>query len=146
MKLTRRQLRKLISESMEVNPLMQDLLASTNLEDVLNGLELASNSEMIPEPKRIVYKPETTSYDDGIEMRNLNEKIVIVFKSNEDGKLFKSWIANYMKGAPELTYDDVGKPYYDVVSYMALTKFVIKLANYDNIYRAIWRYRGGVGA
>ena len=144
MKITRRQLRKLINEATEVNPLMQDMLTSTNFQDVVNGLELAINAEMIPEPKRMIYKPETTRVEDGIEMRNLNEKIIIVFKSNEDGKLFKSWVTNYIKGAPELTYDDVDKPYYDIVP-MDVT-FVIKLANYDDVYRALWRYRGGKGA
>ena len=141
MKIKRRQLRRLINEAMKTYPGLEQFLSSEDLQNVAQGLELAEQIELIPEPKSVVYKP-SSMYTAGPAHthRSLDERIIIRFKSNEDGEMFKNWINSYMKSAEILTYDDVGKPYYERVSYMSSKKFIIKIASNEIVYRANHRY------
>lgn len=141
MKITRKQLRGLIKESMETNPALKQLLSNEDLQRVSQGLELAELTEEIPETKSIVYKPGSEDTSGPAHTHRISdERIIIRFKSNEDGEIFKKWIDNHMKSAEILTYDDVGRPYYERVSYMSSKKFIIKIATNEIVYRANHRY------
>ena len=141
MKITRRQLRGLIKESMETNPALKQILSNEDLQYVAQGLELAEQTEEIPETKSIVYKPRSVDTSGPAHTHRIyDERIIVRFKSHEDGEIFKKWINSYMKSAEILTYDDVGKPYYEIASYMSSKKFIIKIASNDIVYRANHRY------
>ena len=141
MKITRRQLRKIIKESMETNSTLKQMLSNEDLQYVTQGLELAELTEEIPETKSIVYKPRSVDTSGPAHTHRIyDERIIIRFKSHEDGEMFKEWINSYMKSAEILTYDDVGKPYYERVSYMSSKKFIIKIASNEIVYRKNHRY------
>ena len=109
MKITRRQLRRLIKETLslqENNSLLDDLLTDNNLDAVLQGLELAESLGLFPEAKYIKFKPATP----GSEL--FLDRILIRFNLPEEATQFFDWLSGYIKPEEQIRKEDIGRPFF----------------------------------
>lgn len=105
MKITRRQLRTIISEALlqENDSLLDDLLTDNSLDAVLQGLELAESLGLFPEAKYIKFKPGKPEYD------WLVDRLMIKFNSPEEAAQFLSWVSGYIKPEEQIGKQDIGR-------------------------------------
>jgi hypothetical protein len=111
LKLTKRQLRKLIKESFEdENPTsVSSLLRSKNLPAINTGIDLAAMLGEIPEPEGQRYR-EAKVQKDGRTVHRA--KVLLKFDSIEDADVFEVWLKTYIKFEDELTNNDIGEAFY----------------------------------
>jgi hypothetical protein len=111
MKVTRKQLRKLISESLEeTHPTsIEGLMRSRDLQAINTGIDLAAILGEIPEPEGQRYR-EAKVQKDGRTVHRA--KVLLKFDSIEDADVFESWLKAYIKFEDELTNNDVGEAFY----------------------------------
>jgi len=134
MKLTRRQLRRIISESLEdENPMsVPGLMRSKNLQAINTGIDLAAMLGEIPEPEGQRYR-EAIVQKDGRTVHRA--KVLLKFDSREDSDEFEVWLRNYIKESDELTSNDEGEAFYWKNPYTSSTRVSIALADeYDVPY------------
>jgi len=110
MKITRRQLRRLINESLDdENPMsISGLMRSKNLPAINTGIDLAAMLGEIPEP-------EGQRYREAVEQNGRTvhrAKVLLKFDSPEDADVFEKWLKNYIKVEAALTFSDVGEAFY----------------------------------
>jgi hypothetical protein len=108
MKITRRQLRRLIKETLslqENDSLLDDLLTDNSLDAVLQGLELAESLGLFPEAKYIKFKP-------GGELALVADRILIRFNLPEEATQFFDWLSGYIKPEEQIRKEDIGRPFF----------------------------------
>ena len=108
MKITRRQLRRLIKETLslqENDSLLDDLLTDNSLDAVLQGLELAESLGLFPEAKYIKLKPAG-------ELGLIAERILIRFNLPEEATQFFDWLSGYIKPEEQIRKEDIGRPFF----------------------------------
>ena len=106
MKITRRQLRRLIKETLslqENDSLLDDLLTDNSLDAVLQGLELAESLGLFPEAKYIKFKPAGELVAD---------RILIRFNLPEEATQFFDWLSGYIKTEEQIRKEDIGRPFF----------------------------------
>jgi len=110
-KITRQQLRTLITESLENdNPTsIEGLMRSKNLQGINTGIDLASILGEIPEPEAQRYREATVQRDGRTVHR---AKVLLKFDSPEDAEIFEKWLKVYIKFEDELTNNDEGEAFY----------------------------------
>ena len=106
MKITRRQLRRLIKETLslqENDSLLDNLLTDNSLDAVLQGLELAESLGFFPEAKYIKFKPAGELVAD---------RILIRFNLPEEATQFFDWLSGYIKPEEQIRKEDIGRPFF----------------------------------
>tara|TARA_Y100000034_G_C6849095_1_gene385004 strand:+ start:70 stop:483 length:414 start_codon:yes stop_codon:yes gene_type:complete len=111
MKLTRRQLKQIISESLEeTHPTsIEGLMRSRDLQAINTGIDLAAILGEIPEPEGQRYR-EAKVQKDGRTVHRA--KVLLKFDSIEDADIFEVWLKTYIKFKDELTNNDIGEAFY----------------------------------
>ena len=110
MRVTRRELRKLIKESIEdENPTsVPGLMRSKNLQAINTGIDLAAMLGEIPEPEGQRYREAKEQNGRTVH----RAKVLLKFDSIEDADVFEKWLKTYIKFEDELTNNDAGEAFY----------------------------------